>query len=109
MKTAILAVDQLGYAGAQRRIKLTGSKTGGTAGTFLAGQFFALHQVEHGHQNAGHCFVAGLAGGFKNNRQQALHQFRIDRKSTRLNSSHVKISYAAFCLKKKRSTRKTST
>src|SRR5207302_11267472 len=25
-------------------------------------------------------------------------QFRIDRKSTRLNSSHVKISYAVFCL-----------
>src|SRR5690606_42134902 len=27
----------------------------------------------------------------------------IDRKSTRLNSSHVKISYAVFCLKKKSS------
>src|SRR5690606_42060140 len=27
-----------------------------------------------------------------------------DRKSTRLNSSHVKISYAVFCLKKKRLT-----
>src|SRR5690349_24609539 len=27
---------------------------------------------------------------------------RIDRKSTRLNSSHVEISYAVFCLKKKR-------
>src|SRR5690606_39614151 len=26
---------------------------------------------------------------------------RTDRKSTRLNSSHVKISYAVFCLKKK--------
>src|SRR5690606_39492547 len=26
---------------------------------------------------------------------------RSDRKSTRLNSSHVKISYAVFCLKKK--------
>src|SRR3989442_5337781 len=26
---------------------------------------------------------------------------RADRKSTRLNSSHVRISYAAFCLKKK--------
>src|SRR5436309_12633516 len=26
---------------------------------------------------------------------------QIDRKSTRLNSSHVKISYAVFCLKKK--------
>src|SRR5690606_42152605 len=28
-----------------------------------------------------------------------------DRKSTRLNSSHVKISYAVFCLKKKTRTR----
>src|SRR5690349_23802221 len=27
--------------------------------------------------------------------------FREDRKSTRLNSSHVEISYAVFCLKKK--------
>src|SRR5699024_12578987 len=27
---------------------------------------------------------------------------RLDRKSTRLNSSHVSISYAVFCLKKKR-------
>src|SRR5690606_40916425 len=27
--------------------------------------------------------------------------YSIDRKSTRLNSSHVKISYAVFCLKKK--------
>src|SRR5690606_40654007 len=29
--------------------------------------------------------------------------FYLDRKSTRLNSSHVKISYAVFCLKKKTS------
>src|SRR5690606_3289657 len=29
------------------------------------------------------------------------HDIDIDRKSTRLNSSHVKISYAVFCLKKK--------
>src|SRR5436309_11623908 len=29
-----------------------------------------------------------------------------DRKSTRLNSSHVKISYAVFCLKKKTCTRR---
>src|SRR5690349_22544105 len=28
----------------------------------------------------------------------------IDRKSTRLNSSHVEISYAVFCLKKKNNT-----
>src|SRR5207302_4799912 len=32
-----------------------------------------------------------------------------DRKSTRLNSSHVKISYALFCLKKKSETRKPTT
>src|SRR5690349_23779361 len=30
-----------------------------------------------------------------------------DRKSTRLNSSHVEISYAVFCLKKKKGLRKT--
>src|SRR5256885_11253162 len=29
---------------------------------------------------------------------------RIDRKSTRLNSSHLVISYAVFCLKKKKNT-----
>src|SRR3712207_8108041 len=28
--------------------------------------------------------------------------FRLDRKSTRLNSSHANISYAVFCLKKKK-------
>src|SRR5690554_7704869 len=28
--------------------------------------------------------------------------YGIDRKSTRLNSSHVRISYAVFCLKKKK-------
>src|SRR5246127_2985912 len=32
-------------------------------------------------------------------------QFRTDRKSTRLNSSHSQISYAVFCLKKKRDER----
>src|SRR5690606_22678458 len=39
----------------------------------------------------------GLAAGFDKN--AAL----VDRKSTRLNSSHVKISYAVFCLKKQKS------
>src|SRR5437870_3391442 len=33
---------------------------------------------------------------------------RIDRKSTRLNSSHVAISYAVFCLKKKKQNKKTN-
>src|SRR5690349_23943412 len=33
----------------------------------------------------------------------------LDRKSTRLNSSHVEISYAVFCLKKKKNKTKTHT
>src|SRR3989442_11822789 len=45
-------------------------------------------------------------------RLQAARQFLIlhllDRKSTRLNSSHVRISYAVFCLKKKTITRRRS-
>src|SRR3712207_8506769 len=32
------------------------------------------------------------------------HEIMIDRKSTRLNSSHANISYAVFCLKKKKKT-----
>src|SRR5204863_9610869 len=38
-------------------------------------------------------------------RRQHVHggvEIAIDRKSTRLNSSHVEISYAVFCLKKKK-------
>src|SRR3712207_7938038 len=34
----------------------------------------------------------------------ASHELRSDRKSTRLNSSHANISYAVFCLKKKKNT-----
>src|SRR5690606_41938374 len=36
----------------------------------------------------------------------SLYKISIDRKSTRLNSSHVKISYAVFCLKKKKEEKK---
>src|SRR5215813_14550821 len=32
-------------------------------------------------------------------------RLKVDRKSTRLNSSHVRISYAVFCLKKKKNTK----
>src|SRR2546427_1143997 len=40
--------------------------------------------------------TTGLAGG------TGTYAFLIDRKSTRLNSSHSQISYAVFCLKKKK-------
>src|SRR5690242_20752848 len=35
---------------------------------------------------------------------RAIEQPDLDRKSTRLNSSHMSISYAVFCLKKKKNT-----
>src|SRR5438034_8541499 len=34
--------------------------------------------------------------------EHCLHASELDRKSTRLNSSHTVISYAVFCLKKKK-------
>src|SRR5690606_42018419 len=49
-----------------------------------------------------------LGGGIHREEDELLLVFEesvaegIDRKSTRLNSSHVKISYAVFCLKKKK-------
>src|SRR2546430_17497406 len=49
-------------------------------------------------------FVRGHQGRTQPNRIYALSEkffASIDRKSTRLNSSHSQISYAVFCLKKK--------
>src|SRR3712207_8153484 len=46
---------------------------------------------------------SGASG--RGNRQrdgQLEHRAGVDRKSTRLNSSHANISYAVFCLKKKK-------
>src|SRR5436305_6691588 len=48
----------------------------------------------------------GLVSGLRDNTsafgqtQPFIQTIRKDRKSTRLNSSHVRISYAVFCLKK---------
>src|SRR5256885_4641441 len=50
------------------------------------------------------------ANGFAPNRNGAQQGFlrKADRKSTRLNSSHLVISYAVFCLKKKKKKRTCS-
>src|SRR5258708_12725258 len=56
---------------------------------------------------------AGGARGCRVLRRRALRlhpaRSREDRKSTRLNSSHQIISYAVFCLKKKKHTHNTTT
>src|SRR5256885_2683387 len=46
--------------------------------------------------------TTGLAGTALSGGSDAVLKPRADRKSTRLNSSHLVISYAVFCLKKKK-------
>src|SRR5439155_8011900 len=48
--------------------------------------------------------IANIAGGLVVMKRgtATVSRQELDRKSTRLNSSHVAISYAVFCLKKKR-------
>src|SRR5699024_12672517 len=48
------------------------------------------------------CVLWALHGFPTNKTTTATGRKRLDRKSTRLNSSHVSNSYAVFCLKKKK-------
>src|SRR5437773_8885764 len=50
-----------------------------------------------------HDLLADLIDLWGESKATAFHN-HIDRKSTRLNSSHITISYAVFCLKKKTNT-----
>src|SRR5690349_25173811 len=47
-------------------------------------------------------FLKGTSNGIDKPVVELAHDPWEDRKSTRLNSSHVEISYAVFCLKKKK-------
>src|SRR3989442_11315891 len=49
--------------------------------------------------------VAATADGLRRIWRYSSKKRLSDRKSTRLNSSHVRISYAVFCLKKKKKTK----
>src|SRR5689334_24111048 len=59
--------------------------------------------VDRGGEGGGHAGAADRAGGRMDRGGEAA---ALDRKSTRLNSSHSSISYAVFCLKKKKKTKK---
>src|SRR3712207_8746660 len=54
-----------------------------------------VHEVEH-HR------LAGVASEERDDQERQHQSKKRDRKSTRLNSSHANISYAVFCLKKKK-------
>src|SRR3712207_8188600 len=57
-------------------------------------------QQQYHQPHAGQGQPAALPGGRASRQGRAAQ--RPDRKSTRLNSSHANISYAVFCLKKKK-------
>src|SRR5690606_40664853 len=60
------------------------------------------HPVQVGRRVGAGDHEPGLeAGEIPRLRRRGDSEGVLDRKSTRLNSSHVKISYAVFCLKKK--------
>src|SRR3712207_8984796 len=61
------------------------------------------HPSEQGVEHADRARVGQLVG----HAAQVTLELRVDRKSTRLNSSHANISYAVFCLKKKKNTSTT--
>src|SRR2546426_6239172 len=65
---------------------------------------FRSHRLEPASLSALHDLL--LHAGEAGDRQRAVRQ---DRKSTRLNSSHLVISYAVFCLKKKTAEEKSVT
>src|SRR3712207_93344 len=64
-----------------------------------AGREPALHEGER--RLLGRAAVGALEGRLAARRRAPPHRVQ-DRKSTRLNSSHANISYAVFCLKKKK-------
>src|SRR2546430_4381165 len=56
---------------------------------------------------AGHSVFALRSFRYAGSRKQLGFVVQLDRKSTRLNSSHSQISYAVFCLKKKTTDRRS--
>src|SRR5256885_16379368 len=63
----------------------------------------ALPICRRTHERHAACLRRGRAGPRSTwSPRRAPHRDLLDRKSTRLNSSHLVISYAVFCLKKKK-------
>src|SRR5699024_1298549 len=61
-----------------------------------------FHHLAKVLSSKGYSTAVGDEGGFAPNLKSNEEALEVDRKSTRLNSSHVSISYAVFCLKKKK-------
>src|SRR5688500_17890865 len=68
----------------------------------LLGNFMVLRRMSMMGDALSHAVLPGLAAAFL---ISGSRDSTTDRKSTRLNSSHLVISYAVFCLKKKKTQR----
>src|SRR6266498_1622965 len=68
-------------------------------GQRIVGQRDVLDGILTAIFSGGHALLVGVPGLAKTLMVQTLAETLEDRKSTRLNSSHVRISYAVFCLK----------
>src|SRR5690606_41148561 len=89
------------FLGPVQELHVLGHDLGNPAGAAVLGLIRAGLQASlHGHQPP---FAQVVRAHLRKlaPRDDA-EKVRLDRKSTRLNSSHVKISYAVFCLKKKK-------
>src|SRR5439155_25067478 len=99
-------------AGAQAVVTFTGTgiswigvgdRWNGLANITLDGQPYTIDGwTDSTHYQQVFFTVNGLSSGSHKLSIEVPHQRGPDRKSTRLNSSHVAISYAVFCLKKKK-------
>src|SRR5688572_22133134 len=84
-------------------LTLLAYRTGQRTANDLAGQSIRqIHARIEGHLNR----LMDLPPAINQLNRARLRDGRIDRKSTRLNSSHSQISYAVFCLKKKKKKKK---
>src|SRR5256885_12108560 len=83
-------LDDIARGGDREQFKFRGIQTA-RPGYSYRNQWWVLHNADGAYE------AAGIHGQFIHVNPAA----QIDRKSTRLNSSHLVISYAVFCLKKK--------
>src|SRR2546427_13140492 len=103
---------EIGAAGAWRTVR-RGGRIAFAALAFGKAYPGIMHQVTRGlragaARHEAYQLVVAVLEGAQQGRRGRGGRRHADRKSTRLNSSHSQISYAVFCLKKKKNTSATS-
>src|SRR5690606_40230338 len=99
LRTTLASEQQLALANTrlQERLQLAHDLHDGLGGQIVR----SIIQVEQAQQPLPNQKFLAMLKLLRDDLRQLVDSGTRDRKSTRLNSSHVKISYAVFCLKKK--------